>query len=127
VGVTSDGGTGHTFFTPGIAGGPDTSDSGPGSDAVQFKFLGTWNGAPLTSGVFAAGDSAGPSLDGTVAHLNFLGGPNGADGPCGSCFFRTVATFPAASATPEPRSITLLGAGLATLAIFGLRYRRRPL
>jgi hypothetical protein len=127
VGVTSDGGTGHTFFNPIGGGGLDTSDLAPDSDAVQFQFQATWNDQPLTSGVFAAGDTAGPSLDGTVAHLNFLGGPNGADGPCGSCFFGTVATFPPAAPTPEPGGLALLGAGLAGLAIYTCAFRRRPL
>lgn len=128
VGVTNDGGAGHTFFTSGIAGGRDTSDVGPDSDAIQFQFLGVWNNQPLSSGIFTPGATAGPSLDGTVAHLNFLGGPANGDGPCnGGCFFGTVETFSSQATTPEPGGVTLLGGGLAALAIYAVvpRIRRR--
>jgi hypothetical protein len=96
VGFTSDGGTGTRFSTS-SAGGLDISDSGLDSDAVQFEFLGTWNGGPLTSGIFAAGESR-PSLDGTAAHLKFLGGFNGADGPGGVASLEQWRPF-----RPRPR------------------------
>ncbi len=126
VGVTSDGGSGHTFFAPAGSGGRDTSDFGPDSNSVAFEFLGMSNGSSVSSGVFTAGQSAMTSLDGSVSGLNFLGGPAGADGPCNNCYYNAdVANIstPTVSATPEPGSLMLLSVGLAG-AIGTIRRRR---
>lgn len=63
----------------------DTSDSGPNSNAVEFIFNGTVGGQAVTSGKIVTGASAGPSADGTVKLINFLGGPGNADAPCSDC------------------------------------------
>ncbi len=124
VGVTDDGGTSHTFFAK-RTNGLDTSDFGPDSNAVAFEFSGMSNGSAVLTGVFTAGQSTMTALDGTVSGLNFLGGPNGADGPCNNCYYNAdvVNISTVASATPEPGSLLLLASGLAGLA--GMVRRRR--
>jgi hypothetical protein len=86
-GLSNDGKT-HTsaqfFYHSGAA--LDTSDSAPNADAITFKVTGTVGGQAVGTGHMVAGKSAGESNDKTVAHLNFLGGPGNADGPCDDCF-----------------------------------------
>lgn len=84
-GLSNDGGMNHTFFQ--YTGTPrDTSDVGPNGDDVQFWLLGQQGVLHVTSGVFTPGQTAGPSNDGTISYINFLGGPGDADGPCNNCF-----------------------------------------
>jgi hypothetical protein len=87
-GYSNDGKTNHppgAFFS--YSGSPtDTSESGPDADGVSFSFRGTLGASTVTSGPIRAGDTAGPANDGTISHLNFLGGPANADGPCNDCF-----------------------------------------
>jgi hypothetical protein len=79
------------FFTYIAPGEPlDTSDSGPDDNTIVFAFEGKIGKQKVTSGNILVGKSAGPSMDGTVASLNFLGGPGNADAPCGDCFGNTV-------------------------------------
>ena len=117
-GISDDGNPGHTFFEF-LNAGRDTSDGGPSSDSVPFEFTGLLGSTPVDSGVFTPGDSAGPSVDNTVPHANFLGGPNGND-PCNVCFgpqvvadIHTVET----SGVPEPGSLLLLAAGLGIVLV----------
>jgi hypothetical protein len=72
------------FFHSGSA--LDTSDSSPNADAITFRFTGIVSGHNVSSGNIVAGATAGEANDKTVAHLNFLGGPGNADGPCNDCF-----------------------------------------
>jgi hypothetical protein len=79
------------FFTYVAPGTPlDTSDSGPDDSSIVFEFQGRMGKLAVNSGKILTGASAGPSVDGSVASLNFLGGPGNADGPCGDCFASTV-------------------------------------
>jgi hypothetical protein len=77
-------------FFAAIGEAKDTSDGGPNADTIVFTFSGKSGTAHVTSGKIKVSTSAGPSADGTVAHLNFLGGPANADGPCNDCFASTV-------------------------------------
>jgi hypothetical protein len=90
VGASNDGqsrpNTTYFFYYNGPQDARDTSDVGPNASAIVFKFAGKLDGAAVTSGRIVTGASAGPSVDGTVALLNFLGGPGNADGPCNDCF-----------------------------------------
>jgi len=118
-GVSNDGGTGHTFFAV-IGSILDTSDAGPSGDSVQFRFTGTQGGVPIDSGIFTPAATRGPSTDGTIASINFLGGPD--DGPCYDCFGpRIVADLHATQLTasisapdiaaPNTASISVLNPG----------------
>jgi hypothetical protein len=79
------------FFTYSAPGNPlDTSDSGPNANAIVFKFSGKIGSQAVSSGNFKPGNSKSPSVDGTVASLNFLGGPGNADGPCNDCYATKV-------------------------------------
>jgi hypothetical protein len=79
------------FFTFNAPGSPlDTSDSGPNDSSIQFEFTGKVGGKSVTSGIIEPATTAGPSVDGSVTLLNFLGGPGNADGPCDDCFGSTV-------------------------------------
>jgi hypothetical protein len=79
------------FFTFNSPGTPlDTSDSAPNANTVQFEFTGKVGSTRVTSGIIEPGTSAGPSVDGSVTLLNFLGGPGNADGPCNDCFASKV-------------------------------------
>ncbi len=93
------------FFTYSSPGNPlDTSDSGPDADGIVFKFSGKIGSHAVSSGNFKPGNSKSRSVDGTVATLNFLGGPGNADGPCNDCFgTKTVAKITeAAAASVQP-------------------------
>lgn len=64
----------------------DTSDLGPDRDQTRFVFKGRVHGTgPVTSGLIITGTTAGPSNDGIVSHINFLGGPSNVDGICPDC------------------------------------------
>ena len=63
----------------------DTSDQGPDANDLVFLFVGRVAGAKVSSGRIAVAKSIAPSADGTVAAINFLGGPGNADGPCSDC------------------------------------------
>jgi len=119
-GVTNDGES-HTagnFFS--VTGGiRDTSDVGPNSDSVPFEFTGLQGSVKIDSGVFTPNASKGPSNDGTIGTINFLGGGPESDGPCNDCFGpKIVATLstPSTSTVPEPGSLSLLVMGLAGVA-----------
>jgi hypothetical protein len=93
------------FFTYSAPGNPlDTSDSAPNANDIVFKFSGKIGSRAVSSGNFKPGSSKAPSVDGTVASLNFLGGPGNADGPCNDCYgTRVVAKITeAAAAATEP-------------------------
>jgi hypothetical protein len=83
----------------------DTSDVGPNANAIKFRFTGMVDGVMVTSGTIVTGATEGPSNDGTVKHINFLGGPGNADGPCNDCVgplqiaLLTTVPPPAASLT----------------------------
>ena len=87
-GYSNDGSTRHppgAFFS--YSGSPrDTSEDGPNANATSFIFTGAIGTSTVTSGTIRAGATAGPANDGTVDHLNFLGGPSDADPPCNDCF-----------------------------------------
>ena len=104
-GVSNDGGGGHTFwnFTGTIL---DTSDSGPDADTTPFDLSGKWNAASVDTSLFTPSQSKSPANDGTVASINFLGGPNGADGPCNDCYGPEVVA-----------TITLQGEGAEKLVV----------
>jgi hypothetical protein len=75
-----------SFFTYSAPGTPlDTSDSGPDDNSLKFSFTGKVGSASVSSGIIEPGKSAAPSTDGTVASINFLGGPGNADAPCSDC------------------------------------------
>jgi hypothetical protein len=79
----------------------DTSDDGPDANTIKFEFKGTIGSSAVTSGVIVTGATAGPSKDGTVASINFLGGPNNADGPCNDCFApKVIGTITETTAAP---------------------------
>jgi len=103
-GYSNDGKThaSGTFFY--YSGSPlDTSDVGPDSNSIVFVFKGKVGSTAVTSGNILVGASEGPSEDGSVAELNFLGGPDGADGPCNDCFApKVVANITAAGGTEVP-------------------------
>jgi hypothetical protein len=97
-GVSDDGGTGHTFFAfvcpyPGCIRDTSEVEVGPNGNNTQFRFTGQQGSKPVDSGVFTPAPTQGPSLDGTVSNINFLGGPGNNDGPCNSCFDKIVANL----------------------------------
>ncbi len=73
------------FYFRGLGDPLDTSDAVPNANAVTLVFTGKIGTQSVTSGRIVAGASVAPSADGTVAALNFLGGPGNSDGPCGDC------------------------------------------
>lgn len=56
------------------------------AESIKFTISGKMGQNGVSSGTILTGATAGPSNDGTVEHLNFLGGPDNADGPCNDCF-----------------------------------------
>ncbi len=84
-GISNDGGTNHTFFK--VTGTLlDESDLGPNANDVQFEFTGMQGTSTIDSGVFTPAATAGPSNDGKVSNLNFLGGPGDNDEPLSDGF-----------------------------------------
>jgi hypothetical protein len=91
-GLSNDRGSRHTFFK--VFGEiRDTSELGPNADTTQFEFTGRQGPNLVDSGVFTPATTKGPSLDGNVSSINFLGGPGDADALCTNCFDATVATL----------------------------------
>ncbi len=95
-----------SFFTYSSPGTPlDTSDSGPNDNALKFTFVGHVGKQKVTSGVITPGASLIASPDGTVAAINFLGGPGNADGPCNDCYpSAMIANITVAPATSKPEA-----------------------
>jgi len=93
-----------SFFSFSSPGNPlDTSDSGPDANNVKFEFNGKIGTQAVSSGGIEPGASAGPSADGTVASLNFLGGPGNADAPCNDCFAtKVIANITTVSTNAAP-------------------------
>jgi hypothetical protein len=125
-GISNDQGTGHNFFafvcSECIR---DTSDPGfgPNGDDTQFEFTGRQGSKAVDSGVFTPAATRGPSVDGTVPDINFLGGPGNNDIPCGpqergpqGCFDKTVATL----SIPSTFSKTLTQPLSQTITTFNL-------
>jgi hypothetical protein len=92
------------FFAYSSPGTPlDTSDSGPNANNLKFTFDGVVGKQQVTSGPIEPGNSLSKSVDGTVASLNFLGGPGNADGPCNDCYAaKIVAQITASTASAVP-------------------------
>ena len=79
-GISSDGGTGHTFFK--VTGTLlDESDSGPSGDGTPFEFTGTSGRYGIDTGIFTPAATKGPSESDSTHLLNFLGGPGDNDAP----------------------------------------------
>jgi hypothetical protein len=93
-----------SFFSYSSPGNPlDTSDTGPDDNAIKFAFNGKIGTKSVSSGYFEPGQSMSPSVDGTVASLNFLGGPGNADGPCNDCYAaKVVANITTATTNAAP-------------------------
>ena len=108
-GISNDGGTDHTFFK--VTGTLlDESDSGPNGNNVQFEFTGIQGTSTIDSGVFTPAATAGPSNDGKVQDLNFLGGPGDNDGPVTDGFGPKVVaslTATAASGSTPPAALPI--------------------
>jgi hypothetical protein len=105
-GISNDGRPGHTFFafTGSIR---DTSDVGPDGNDTQFEFTGFQGSNVVDSGVFTPAATQGPSLDESVSSINFLGGPDGNDGPCNNCFDKTVASLTITSSFSKTSTMPL--------------------
>lgn len=121
TGITSDGGSGHTFFAV-IGGGFDTSETGAFNDNTQFRFTGLQGAVQVTTGIFTPGMSKFASNDGVIASMNFLGGPGDNDGPCGNCYGPHIIATMSTVAVPEPASWALAGLGFA--GVFASTRRR---
>jgi hypothetical protein len=89
VGASNDGKTrpdsSYFFWYFGANSPRDTSDVGPDDDAITFEFTGKVGKTKVSSGTILTSATAGAANDGSVAHINFLGGPGNADGPCNDC------------------------------------------
>jgi hypothetical protein len=125
-GFSNDGGAGHTFFAF-LGGVLDTSDVGPAGNNVPFSVTGQQGAVQLTTGQFTPDATKGPTNDGAIAVMNFLGGPGNNDGPCSDCFGpKVVADInPVPTGVPEPASIVLLASGGLGMAAGWCR-RKRP-
>jgi hypothetical protein len=91
VGASNDKKThasGSFFFFNGPSSPTDTSDNGVDADSIVFVFTGKVGTAKVKTKI-VTGATAQPSKDGTVAKINFLGGPGNDDGPCQDCFAST--------------------------------------
>jgi hypothetical protein len=114
VGASNDKKTrpaGLFFYYNGPTDPTDTSDNGVDADTIVFTFKGKIGTTAVTSGKIVTGASAGPSADGSVAKLNFLGGPGNADGPCNDCFApKVIANITTVTTAATP---IVLGADLA--------------
>lgn len=77
--------SGGIFYFQGVGDPLDTSDAVPNQNTVTFVLTAKIGTQALTSGNIVAGSFAKASADGTVASINFLGGPGNADGPCADC------------------------------------------
>jgi hypothetical protein len=131
-GISNDGGSGHTFFSH-TGSVLDESDSGPDGNNTQFSFTGLVGGQTvlsfdasglLTPGIFTPNFTKGPSNDGTLEVVNFLGGLD--DGPCNNCFGpKIVANLALAEVTGVPEPSTLLLFGSALVAIGAARRFKR--
>jgi hypothetical protein len=103
--------TGGFFTYIGPTSPYDTSDANLDSDGIKFEFSGKIGTTKVTSGIILTGATAQESVDGSVASLNFLGGPGNADGPCNDCFGSTQIATLTTVATTTARDT--LGTGLA--------------
>jgi hypothetical protein len=79
----------------------------------------------VLSGVFTPAATRGPTNDGVIADMNFLGGPGNNDGPCSNCFGPKIVAFidPPATGVPEPTGLVLAGTGLVLLVGYARRRR----
>jgi hypothetical protein len=123
----SDGSIRYGFFKV----GPDMSDwfDWDVNHSTQFEFTGMIDAFLVDSGIFTPLQSAGPSNDGSLAMVDFLGVGSDNDDVCNDCFGpKVIATFSTASPpsgpspVPEPATIVLFATGLL---IFGFASRRR--
>jgi hypothetical protein len=123
-GLSTDGQT-HAGFFKNLGAALDTSDSGPNGDGVQFQLTGLQGAVGVDSGVFTPGATAGPSNDGTISHINFLGGGSpDTDVACNNCFGpKVVAELVLQPGVPEPSAWILLSVGMV-LAWSGRRLQR---
>ena len=123
-GLSNDGGAHSGLFTyTGTT--VDTSDGQGGvSDTSIFSFTGLLGAQILNSGNITPGN---PALiqtwrdPGATGKTSFLGnGPNG-DWYCYNCYFGQIGTasIPAASVTPIPAAIWMVGSALVGLIGFG--------
>jgi hypothetical protein len=120
-GLSNDGGSGHTFFahTGTLVDESDTSTDG---NNTQFSFTGLVGGQTVESfdlsgllapGIFTPNFTKGPSNDGTIDVINFLGGLD--DGSCNDCFGPKIVAnlaVPEVTGVPEPSTLLLFGSAL---------------
>jgi uncharacterized protein (TIGR03437 family) len=102
----------------------DSSDNFASLNSTQFKFTGQQGSTQIVSvdvcGIvappnFTPACTAGPSNDGTVPNINFLGGPGDNDGPCNNCFGPAiVADLDTSTGLPAPSPVQIPGGGGAS-------------
>ena len=113
----------------------DSSDEFPSLNTTEFELTGEQGSTQIVSvdicgiiaaPVFTPACTAGPSNDGAVDSINFLGGPGNNDGPCDNCFGPAIVADleTAVAETPEPSSFLLFGGALIGLSS-GLSIRRK--
>jgi hypothetical protein len=131
AGISNDGqshGASNFFTATGSA--FDSSDHFSSLNTDQLELTGQQGGAQVQSldvcGIIAApiftpACTAGPSTDGTVSSINFLGGPGDNDAPCNNCFAPQIVanliTVGSSGGVPEPSSFAFLCAGLVALIV----------